>query len=180
MSKRTALIVLDAQVNMFAEGGAVFGAEALLRKMSYLIAKARAARVPVIYVQNSGRLNDPDLPGTPGWYIHPVVSPIAGEVIIQKHTPDAFFETGLRWELELRQIKQLIIMGLQTEMCVDATCHRAFALGYELTLVKDGHSTFDTLEQSAAEIIAHYNREWGAFANLVEAKQVRFNFSQPS
>lgn len=180
MSKQTALLVVDAQVNMFTEGEAVFGAESLLQKMSYLIAKARTVRAPVIYVQNSGGLNDPDLPGTPGWYIHPAVSPISGEVIVQKHTPDAFFETGLRWELELRQIKRLIIMGVQTEMCVDATCHRAFALGYELTLVKDGHSTFDTPEQSAIEIIDRYNREWGAFANLVEAKQVRFDFPRPS
>ncbi|MCQ3973615.1 MAG: cysteine hydrolase [Anaerolineae bacterium] len=159
---------------MFTQGEAVFGAEALLRKMSYLIAKARAARAPVIYVRNNGGFNDPDL------YIHPAVSPIAGEAIIQKHTPDAFFETGLRWELELRQVKRLIIMGLQTEFCIDATSHRAFALGYELILVKDGHSTFDTPEQSAVEIIARYNREWGAFANLVEAKQVHFDFPQPS
>lgn len=175
VSSRTALLVIDVQVNMFADEAAVFGAGPLLRKMSRLIFKARAARVPVVYVQNNGRNDDPDLPGSPGWYIHPAVCPVGGEVVIQKHTADAFFETGLRWELELRNIQRLIIMGLQTEFCVDVTCHRAFALGYEVTLVKDAHSTFDTPEQGAAQIIERYNRELGTFATLVEAEQVHFD-----
>jgi nicotinamidase-related amidase len=46
---------------------------------------------------------------------------------------------------------------LQTECCIDATCRRAFSLGYDVTLVKDAHGTWDKDDISAARIIAHHN-----------------------
>jgi len=48
-------------------------------------------------------------------------------------------------------------MGAQTEVCVDTTCRRAFSLGFEVTLVSDGHSTWDNATLSADQIIRHTN-----------------------
>jgi nicotinamidase-related amidase len=174
MSNNTALLIIDAQVNMFAEGSSVFEGEKLLHAISRLIAQARTARLPIVYVQNNGSEGDPDMPGTPGWQIHPAVTPEKGDIVIQKHTPDSFHETNLQSELEARHIRQLIIAGMQTEMCIDATCRRAHELGYDVTLVKDAHSTFDDDELTASQIIAQYNDALRAMVKVEEASNITF------
>jgi nicotinamidase-related amidase len=170
----TALLLIDVQVNMFAPGSCVYQGEKILDRIRSLIALARGAHAPVIYVQNNGGADDPDMPGTPGWQIHPAVAPQEGDVIVQKHTPDSFFKTNLQNELEARQIQRLTIAGMQTEFCINATCQRAHAFGYEVTLVQDAHSTYDYGELSAAEIIAHYQDELRKMVTITPAKNILF------
>jgi nicotinamidase-related amidase len=170
----TALLLIDVQVNMFAPGSCVYQGEKILDAICDLITGARSAHAPVIYVQNNGSQGDPDLPGTPGWQIHPAVAPQAGDVTIQKQTPDAFFKTNLQNELEARHIQRLIIAGMQTEFCIHATCQRAHAFGYAVTLVQDAHSTYDYGELSAAQIIAHYQDELQKTIVLTAVKDISF------
>jgi nicotinamidase-related amidase len=174
MTDHAALLIIDAQVNMFAEGSSVFEGEKLLRMVSRLIAQARAAHLPIVYVQNNGGEGDPDRPGTPGWQIHPAVTPEKGDIVIQKHTPDSFHETDLQSKLEARHIRQLIIAGMQTEMCIDATCRRAHGLGYEVILVQDAHSTFDGSGLTASQIIAQYNEALRAVVKVEQASNITF------
>jgi nicotinamidase-related amidase len=176
MSTNTALLVIDVQVCNFEEAAPVHGGSNLLSKISSLITLARAAGVPVVYVQHCGPEGAIDEPGTPGWEIHPTVAPIEGDAVIQKRHPDAFQDTSLQRELEPRGIKKLIITGIQTEYCVDTTCRRAYSLGYDVTLVEDAHSTWDTDHLTAPQIIAHHNAVLGGwFATLKEASEIRFD-----
>lgn len=179
MNNGTALLVIDAQVNMFAPDNAVYASERLLKTLGTLIARARSAHIPLVYVQNNGGPGDPDQPGTPGWHIHPALLPSESDVIIQKWTPDAFYGTQLHEELARRGIKQVILMGMQTEYCIDTTCRHAFALDYQVTLVKNGHSTYDTDLLPAVDIIAHHNALLTAFATVVEADAIDLS-SKPS
>ena len=174
MMNDAALLIIDAQVNMFAEGSSVFEGEKILNTLSRLLAQARTAHLPIIYVQNNGIEGDPDMPGTPGWQVHPLVTPEKGDVIIQKHTPDSFHETNLQSELESRHIHNLIVAGMQTDYCINATCRRAFELGYEVILVQDAHSTYDSREFTASQIITRYNNELREKINLKEAKDITF------
>lgn len=174
MNQNRALLIIDAQNNMFAEDASVFEGKQLLQRISRLILQARRSHLPIVYVQNNGQAGDPDLPGTPGWQIHPAVAPQAGDIIIQKHTPDAFHETNLRGELEARHIQHVIVAGMQTEMCIAATCQRAHELGYEVTLVKDAHSTFDDGDFTAAQIIAQHNDTLSTVATVKETKEIVF------
>jgi nicotinamidase-related amidase len=174
MSSTTALLIIDAQVNMFAEGSSVYKGEKILHTISRLIAQARTAHLPIIYVQNNGGEGDPDMPGTPGWQIHPAVTPETGDIVIQKKTPDSFYGTNLQNELETRQIHQVIIAGMQTEMCIETTCRRAHELGYEVTLVKDAHSTFDGHGITAAQIIAQYNEALRPAVKVEKASSITF------
>ena len=174
MRQNIALLIIDAQVNMFAEGSSVFEGEKVLHIISQLIAQARSAHLPIVYVQNNGRDGDPDIPGTPGWQIHHAFTPVAGDIVIQKHTPDSFHETNLQSELEAHHIHQLIIAGLQTDFCVNATCRQAHALGYDVTLVKDAHSTYDGGGLTAAQIIAKHNDALSGVVKVEEAKYIRF------
>ena len=63
---------------------------------------------------------------------------------------------------------------MQTEMCVESTCRGAVSLDYQVTLVADAHTTYDTAVISAEQIIAHHNRIWGrSFADLVTSDMLR-------
>jgi nicotinamidase-related amidase len=157
MSLDIALLVIDVQKGMFIEDDPVYQGEALLATIGDLLVKARAAQVPVIYIQHDGGPGDPLAPGTHGWPIHPAIAPSAGEPVIRKATPDSFHETTLQAELAARGISNLVVAGIQTECCVDTTCRRAMTLGYKTTLVRDAHSTWNSRTLSAAQIIAHTN-----------------------
>jgi nicotinamidase-related amidase len=176
MNNNTALLVIDVQVCNFGDSAPVHEGGALLSKISGLIERAHAAGAPVVYVQHCGPEGAIDEPGTLGWEIHPALAPIEGEVVIQKRHPDAFQETNLQRELESRGIERLIITGIQTEYCVDTTCRRAYSLGYDVTLVEDAQSTWDTEHLTAPQIIAHHNAVLGGwFATLKEASEIEFD-----
>ncbi len=171
----TALLVIDMQIGNFSEPDSIYKGNELLAKVKNLIARARSAQIPIVYVQNNGGSGDPDAYGTPGWEIHPSIAPVEIDVVVQKRTPDAFHETNLHSELESRGIKKLVIAGLQTEYCIDTTCRRAFSLGYAVTLVKDAHSTWDSSHFTAQQIIEHHNRVLGRwFATLKNEREIEF------
>jgi nicotinamidase-related amidase len=174
-NEKIALLIIDAQVNMFAPDNAVYGSEKVLQTLSTLIARARSANIPVVYIQNNGGPDDPDLPGTPGWELHPALTPNEGEIVIQKTTPSSFYRTSLREELTRLGVKHVILAGMQTEYCIDTTCRHAFVLDYQVTLVKDGHSTYDTSILKAPDVIAHHNAIFRTFATLVEADALNFS-----
>lgn len=172
MPSNTALLIIDVQMAMFAENNPVYQGEALLAKLKSLIAKARAAGIPVIFVQHSEKNSDM-AEGSPGWQIHPDIAPLPGELVVHKLHPDSFQSTPLQAELEERDITCLIVAGIQTEYCVDTTCRRAYSLGYEVTLVKDAHSTWDTKVLQAPQIIDHHNQVLsGWFVKLKSAEEV--------
>jgi len=175
MSATMALLIIDVQQGMFEESEPVYNGSALLVTLGDLIARSRAAQVPVIYVQHCGKAGDSLHPSAPGWPIHPAIAPAPGEVVIQKYHPDSFQETTLQHELESRCIQHLTLAGIQTEYCVDTTCRRAYSLGYHVTLVQDGHSTWDTAQLKAPQIIAHHNQTLGGwFAVLKPAEAIEF------
>jgi len=95
-------------------------------------------------------------------------------VIIQKTTPDSFFNTSLDEELKSRGIEDLYITGIQTELCVDTTCRRAFSQGYKVTVVSDAHSTFDSAELTAQKIINHHNHTLRWFGDVQPSDAIRF------
>jgi nicotinamidase-related amidase len=173
MAGRTALVIIDVQLGMFdaSEEPPVPGGERLLENIRSLIDEAG---VPVIYVQHceaGGTLEE----GTEGWKIHLSIAPLEGDLVVKKRTPDSFLDTVLREELGSRNIEDLVLTGLQTEYCIDTTCRRAFSLGYDVTLVKDAHGTWDKDDISATRIIAHHNEVLGSwFATAMNADDIWF------
>jgi len=178
MKNTSALLIIDVQNDMFENSymGPVAGNLEFLARLKSLIDKARAANVPVIYVQHNETDDGAALkPGSHLWQIHPHIAPHTGELIVQKFTPDSFHETNLQSELDKRGIKQLVIAGIQTEYCVDTTTRRARSLGYGITLASDGHSTWNNDVISAEQIIAHHNATLrGSFAKLKTCAEIVF------
>ncbi len=169
MSDNTALLVVDVQAGSFTETEPAYGGQSFLERIHALIDQCRAANLPIIYIQHSGGKGDPDEPGTPGWPIHPMIEPHNTDPVVQKRNPDAFHDTELQSILAAKEISKLIIVGIQTEYCVDTTTRRAFSLGYDVTLVGDCHTTWDGKSLSAKEIIQHHNQVLGGWFAKVKS-----------
>jgi nicotinamidase-related amidase len=93
--------------------------------------------------------------GSEGWQLHPRLRPLKKDRIIHKHHGSAFQDTPLGEELEALRIRRLVVMGLVSHGCVQATCGDANHRGYQVTLVSDGHSSF---HRQAAKIIEQCNQ----------------------
>lgn len=175
--KRTALLIVDAQVNMFDPHEPVFAARQVLARLQSLIEQARKNDILLIYLRNNGDPGDPDAPGSPGWDIHPALAPLPGDTVIDKFTINGFEGTDLGVVLQQHQIGRIVLAGMQTDFCVAATCRGAVASGYDVTLVADAHSTYDSDEMEAPKIITRYNQELGTLAEVIPLRQVRIRSS---
>jgi nicotinamidase-related amidase len=172
MTADTVLLIIDVQLGLFEDKYQLYNTEPLLNTLSTLISQARQSGTPLIYIQHTGSGLEP---GMPGWQIHPDIAPAEGELVVHKTHPDSFWDTTLQEELHKLGVKNLVIAGLQTEYCVDTTCRRANSLGYSVTLVADGHSTFDNRHLKAPQIIAHHNETLnGSFLTVRPADSIRF------
>jgi nicotinamidase-related amidase len=174
VKEKTALIVVDAQVNMFDEKFELYRAKEVLQIIADLLSKARAANVPVYYLQNEGNAGDPDERGTEGWKICPTIVPKEDEAIIPKSKPDGFEGTSLQRQLDQHGVRSLVVVGMQSEFCVSATCAGARSRGFKVTLVKDGHTTFNGKERTASEIIQSCNEALKGKVELRPAAEIDF------
>ncbi len=176
MSKQTAVLIVDVQLGMFESTTIppVYGGNELLARIAALLSKARAAQLPIFFIQHNGDKGHPLEPGTAGWHIHPAIAPKERDVVIRKLSSDSFKDTPLHHQLQTLEVDRLIVAGIQTEFCVDTTCRRAFSLGYDITLVSDAHSTWDTDVLSAVQIIAHHNKTLGGtFVRLKRESEIQ-------
>ena len=170
--KNTVIIVVDIQLGNFIGSAPINQGPLLLENTLKILLKGRKFGYPIIFIQNMGGKGDPDEPETAGWEIHPKLLVSKNDQIIQKTTPDAFHKTQLSKVLSELNCKHLIILGLQTEYCIDTTIRRAFSLGFQVTLVADCHSTWDSDILSASLIIDHHNQVLnGFFAQLITTEE---------
>ncbi|MCX7709522.1 MAG: cysteine hydrolase [Clostridia bacterium] len=179
MSEKSALLIVDVQMAPLVwhqyGGPELYKSEELISNIEALIEKARASSTPVIYIQYTELGDSYRAEGQPMWEIPPQIKPQQGDLRILKYHADPFYNTTLQEQLTAMGINQLVIVGVQTEFCVDTTCRTAFSLGYKNILVSDGHSTFDSNIMKAPQIIEHHNGIIGGlFAELKKADEVVF------
>jgi nicotinamidase-related amidase len=119
------------------------GAEAAGAKAGAALKGFRGKKLPVIHVRHLSVRPGATffLPGSRGADIHTLVQPLAGETVIEKNFPNSFRNTGLKDLLEKQGIKNLVVAGMMTHMCVDASVRHAADLGYKVTLLGDACAT---------------------------------------
>ncbi len=157
MSEKSALLVVDVQVSMFAEPDPPFRSAEVLANIRTLIDRARSSGAEVIYVRHAHARYEPMKYGADGWQIHPSIAPESGDIIVDKRACDAFHDTPLHAAILDAGIGHLIVTGMQTELCVDTVCRSALHRDLNVTLVSDAHSTWDRNGMSADQIIGHHN-----------------------
>jgi nicotinamidase-related amidase len=139
-----ALVIVDIQQDYFP-GGAhpLEGPEEAALAAGRLLDSFRAAGDHVIHVRHVWDEEEATFmrPGTEGVDIHPAVIPVEGELVITKEHPNSFRETVLEEELRARDVDELVVCGMMTSMCVDATVRAAVDLGFETTVAHDACAT---------------------------------------
>jgi nicotinamidase-related amidase len=80
--------------------------------------------------------------GEPGNAIVADLTPLAGEIVIDKPGKGAFYATRLGEELALRSITHLVFAGVTTEVCVQTTMREANDRGYECLLIEDATASY--------------------------------------
>ena len=136
----TGLLVIDVQNDYFAGGRMeVPGSSECAERVAELLAAFRRAGSPVLHLQHLSIRPGATffIPGTSGAEIHPTAAPRAGEPIFQKHFPNGFRETGLLDALRDAGVDRLVVCGMMTQMCVDATTRAAFDLGLRCDVAHD-------------------------------------------
>jgi nicotinamidase-related amidase len=159
MNEVTALLLVDLQNAVFGGFGIppAHEADLLLRNASALLQEARASGVPVVHVQHCAGTGEALEEGAPGWPIAARLLPAVSERVVQKRASNAFEGTDLHAVLQEFGVGTIVITGIQSELCVSATCRGALGLGYAVRLAQDGHSTWPDAGRSASEIIAAQN-----------------------
>jgi len=176
MSK--ALVVIDVQKGMWGHPDyPPYDGDGVVARIADLIAKARAAGAPVMYVQHHGidEPNHPFKPGLPGYPFHDAIAPQPGDDVTVKTKSSAFHHTDFDTKLKARGIDHLVITGMQSEFCVNSAIRGAYERDYKITLVSDAHSTGDMGPAKAKDIIALQNAISRDFADVQPAAAVTFS-----
>ena len=160
-----------------------YNSDGVIKNINTLLDKARSENVPVVWVQH----NDDDLVrDSDEWQYVPGLSREESEPLVHKSFGDAFEGTDLEQVLAEQDIGRIVVAGAQTDMCIRSTIHGAFVRGYEVTLVKDAHTTEDLTEYGAPppdQVIAHTNLYWswqgapGRQGRAVDTAEVTFDGS---
>ncbi len=154
----TALLVIDVQRDVVANA---HERDTVIANISTLIDRARAADVPVVWVQHS---HDEMVVGSDGWQYVPELQRAEAEPLVHKTYPDSFEDTDLEEVLAAVKVGRLVVAGAQTDECVRSTLHGAVVRGYDATLVEDAHTTDDPSQWGApldaAQVIAFTNMYW--------------------
>lgn len=135
-----ALLIIDIQ-NDYFEGGAnpLIGSLKASENAKKMLEDFRRKELPIIHIQHVANREGATffVPNTFGVEIHQNVKPISGESTVVKHFPNSFRETDLQTILQENNITDLVVCGMMTSMCVDATTRAAKDLGYNCTLIGD-------------------------------------------
>jgi nicotinamidase-related amidase len=141
---KTALILIDIQNDYFPGGkGELENPLAAAAQAGKLLEFFRQQEWPTVHIQHIATRAGATtfLPDTEGVKIHPSIAPAADETVIVKHFPNSFRETILLEHLRKLQVERLVLCGMMTHMCVDASMRAAADFGYPVLLAADACAT---------------------------------------
>ncbi|MDR2919597.1 MAG: cysteine hydrolase [Tannerella sp.] len=154
---KKALLLIDIQ-NDYFEGGSntLEGSLEASLNAKEILTLFRQQNLPVVHIQHLSTRPSSTffIPDTKGAEIHPNVAPLHEEKVIIKHYPNSFRETDLLDYLRSEGITELVVCGMMTHMCVDATVRAAKDYGFNCTLIADACAT-RTLVVSGETVKAH-------------------------
>jgi nicotinamidase-related amidase len=131
----TALVLIDIQEFYFPGGSLPLAEpEAAAQKASVLMTWFREHKMPVVHVGHLAKS---------GTGFHGTVKPLPGEKIIMKKEVNAFLNTDLDQYMKELHIRNLVLCGMQTHMCLEGATRAAHDLGYHCTVAADACATRD-------------------------------------
>ena len=143
---KTALLVIDIQKDYFPGGKYPLVNPLEAAQKAYMILQCfRESGNHHVHIQHISL--EPDatffVSGDRGTDIHDSVAHFEGEPIVYKHEPNSFLNTNLLELLKSWEIERVVITGMMTHMCVDATARAASDLGFQVIVAEDACATRD-------------------------------------
>jgi nicotinamidase-related amidase len=132
---KSVLLVVDVQVGVVRDA---WNAPEVIGNIVQGVEKARSNGVPVVWVQHG---DEELIPNSPNWQLVPELKPMQGEPRIYKKYNSSFEETPLEEELSRLGVAHILLAGAATNWCIRATAYGALDRGYDVTLIKDAHTT---------------------------------------
>ena len=137
---KLALVLVDIQQDYFPKGkmevaGAVEASQAAKRLLNLF----RKKGLPIVHIQHIAARAGAKflLADSEGINFHENARPLSNEAVIKKHFPNSFRDTALEEYLASRGIKELVVCGMMSHMCIDATVRAAFDKGYTCLVAHD-------------------------------------------
>jgi nicotinamidase-related amidase len=157
---RTALVVIDMQNDFVKQGGSLLvpEAEATVPAIRGLLELARAARMQVVYSQDTHRERDPEWEiwpehcreGSWGWEIVAELVPRTNDTVIRKFHYDAFYKTPLDHLLRLWGVDTLVLCGTIANISVQYTAASAALRRYDVVMPRDAISALEPFDLEAS------------------------------
>ena len=132
---KVVLLVVDVQVGVMRNA---WDSPRIIKNIGVAVEKARGLSVPIIWVQHS---DDELVYNSPDWKLVPELSPAEGEIQIHKKFNSSFEQTPLEETLARLGVTHIALAGAATNWCIRATAYGGLDRGYDLTLIKDAHTT---------------------------------------
>jgi len=168
----TALLIIDVQRALCAGEYECHDITRVIDTINGLSARARKAGVTVVLIQHNEK-NSPLAHGAEGWQLADGLNAAPSDLRVDKTANDSFYQTNLQKLIPREDFERLVICGLQTDYCVNATVRQAHQLGYDVELAADAHSTVDNGNMSAEDIIAEHNKDWAHLTGSVARIDVK-------
>ncbi|QDP39395.1 cysteine hydrolase family protein [Radiobacillus deserti] len=166
------LLIIDAQQELMdgnSEEKGVYEKERVIVTINKVIETATNNNIPVVCIR------DTDVAGGegPGFQVHKDINVPSTATFFNKAATNSFYGTPLLAHLRDNDVNHLVIMGCQTEYCIDTAVRTATVSGFDVTLVADGHTTCDSSVLPAQQIIAHHNKTLHGHYNVDHFSLVR-------
>ncbi|GAA0742155.1 cysteine hydrolase family protein [Clostridium oceanicum] len=166
------LLVIDTQKLITNRN--LYKFETFVSNVKELINKARENNIEVVYVRHDDGAGSELTKGTDGFEIYEDFRPINEEKIFDKTYNSAFKETGLLEYLRDKGEKDIVIVGLQTDYCIDATVKCGFEHGFNIIVPEYGNTTVDNKFMPREQTYKYYNEfMWnGRYAECISLDEM--------
>jgi len=165
------LLVVDTQKLITKQE--LYNFDVFEQAVKTLIASARENCVEVIYIRHADGAGEVLTKGVPGFEIYEGFKPLQGEKVFDKTVNSAFKGTGLLEYLKEKNIRTVIVTGLQTDYCIDATVKCGFEHGFKVLVPEHANSTFDNAFMTGEHSYKYYNKfMWsGRYAECISVEE---------
>ena len=167
MTNRKALIIIDMQKGCFKAESPKFETSEVIKRINCLSKTFRESDSPVIFIQQDSSKWNRFIPNTTEWEILSELEVSSEDISINKTANDAFYQSSLNSILKKSNVTELFITGFATDFCVEATIQSALTKDFDITVVKNAHTTGDKPHLKAKIIVEHYNWIW---QNMIPTK----------
>lgn len=168
-----AIVIVDVQQALVNDE--LYNKDEFISGVQDMLRFGREKNLEIIYIRHDDREGRDLTKGAPGYDVFEGIAPEDGEIVFDKSYNSIFKKTGLKEYLKEKHITNLIIMGLQTEYCIDATLKAGVEHGYRMIVPEGTITTRDNGEFTARQIneFFHYTIWDGRFAKVLSVNKVK-------